>query len=1029
MIRLRWLLAFFAVALLPTLGFAQERGRIAGQVVDESTGQPLVGAQVFVGGTGLGAITNQDGRYLISNVPAGVREVRVSLIGYARGTAQVTVTPAETAVADLVLRVSAVELDAITVTTVTGQALRRRELGTNTGAISLADVEQGSVTSLADVLTGRTSGLMVQDISGTTGTSQRIRIRGANSISLSNEPLIFIDGIRANDSFGGTGVGGQNRSRLNDINPNDIENIEVVKGPAATAIYGTAAANGVLLITTKRGRSGAARFSVYSEVGSLSDRNPWPLNYFAYQVNDPDEPLFTSAGLFNRGPYTRCANHQAAAGTCRQDAFVSFNTLKDARTTPFSTGNRQQYGVSVAGGAESITYYLSVDREEEQGIIRFNDLEKTNLRANVHAQLRPDLGITVTSGYTNSTLALNNNDNSILSPLINGILGAPAFIPWPEGGPHWNNFGWGFVWADREDQEGIVHFLEDYIVFQDVDRFHLGAVADYRPLPWLTANLNVGLDYTNRHDFITLQPDRINIAPSWTIDWRNSNRNNRYIWTTNAAATATFNLRENVVSTTTAGGSFERDRFQSTTCFGAGIVEGTSSCSATSSLFSIGEAFTEIVTVGGFVRQQLALNDRIFVAGSVRGDDNSAFGAEFGLAYYPSASLSWVIGEEPWFPESRVLSSLRLRTAYGESGLRPGFRDAETLFEPVAVTNQGNEVSAVTLNTTGNELLKPERTQEIEAGFDAGFFEGRVSLDFTFFNKRSRDALIRRRIAPSFGLTQDVFFNLGKVQNRGTELGLNALALDMENVRLNVRFTNSTLSNKILEMGEGVEDIIINRGEQRHKEGFPAGAYFQRPISWEDPDGDGLLTLADVTAGPEAVFLGPMLPKWQRTLSLDLRLFRWVSVGSLFEGRGGHMQLDGTERFRCATGFNRTSGTAGADRGCRAVFGESPPLEEQAAFIASATGVSRAGHIHKANFVKWRELSFRFDAPASLGASVPALRGASLTLAARNLKTWTDYPGIDPEANETGGAANFNQAEFNSQPAVRYFIARVTFAY
>lgn len=1007
-----WILAVAFAGLLPMAGSAQQAGTVTGQVVDEAN-QPLPAVSVTITGTGLGALTNQEGRFTIRNVPPGDREIVASRIGYARGSERVEVAAAETVVVDFTLRDTAVELEGILVTTITGQVQRRREIGTNTASLNVGEMEMAPIRTFGDVLAGRTAGVTLQQASGTTGAGQRIRIRGANSLSLSNEPLIFIDGVRITDSKRGFSVGGQDPSRLNDLNPQDIENVEVIKGPAASALYGSAAANGVIHITTRRGREGVTRWQAWAETSTIEDRASYPANWVAYQTLQEGQPLYRD-GFFNADAYLACRNWQAAGGACQQDGVSSFNTLRDGRTSPFQTGSAHRFGMSAQGGGANLTYFFSVDRQGEEGVYDYSTLERTSLRGNVQADLRDDLTLNISSSYLQSDLHLNSNDNSILSPLINGLMGAPAFVESDDGDPHPNNWGWGYSQDD----------LRNYVPRQEVDRLTLGATADYRPIPWLSANLNVGMDYTGQHDHNTLQPDRIPIAASWAIGWRDSDRSTRHIWTVNAATTATFEPFRDIVSTSTMGLNFDRESLRATGCYGAGIVEGTSSCSATSSLFAVDEAYFKIVELGGLFRQQVGWRDRMFLAGSVRADDNSAFGEQFDLAWYPSASFSWVVGEEAWFPELPALSSLRVRSAWGTSGLRPGFRDALTLYEPVSVTSEGQELSAVTLDTQGNPLLKPERTTELELGFDAGFLDERVSLDFTWFDKRSRDALISRRVAPSFGLTSSVFDNLGRVQNTGTELGLNVVAWDRDPVRLDLRFQNSSLRNEILDIGEDVEPIIFNRGNQRHQEGFPAGAFFQIPLTWQDSSGDGRLAVGDVEAAADsAVFMGTSLPRWSRSVAADLTLWNWLRVNTLVEGRGGHMQIDYTNRFRCTTGHAR------GDRGCRAVWDPDAPLEEQAAVIGALAHGTNAGYIHRADFVRWRELSVSLAAPELLVRRAPQLQGLQLTLAGRNLATWTDYPGLDPEINESGASTNFTQGEFNTQPLTRHLVFRVNYSF
>ncbi|GMV04912.1 MAG: SusC/RagA family TonB-linked outer membrane protein [Gemmatimonadota bacterium] len=1016
--RVPFLLAamILALAVGVTSAAAQETGTITGLVVNAQTGQPMPDVQMVVVGTNLGSLTNENGRFLILRVPAGAREVRAVIIGYAQQVQAVNVTAGQTGSVEFRLEPTAIALEALVVTTPTGREQRARELGTNVAQLEVEKINLAPISTLGDVLGGRSAGVTMQAVSGTAGSSQRIRIRGANSLSLSNEPLVFMDGVQINSDIGGAlGVGGVQVSRMNDINPSDIESIEVVKGPAASALYGTAAANGVILITTKRGRPGTTQWSAWAEAGTIEDIAEYPDNWESYSIKDSSQPMFLSTGFLNTAAYPSCPNRSAAAGTCTQDGTLRFNTLRDPRTTPFQTGNRSRYGLSVRGGNEQVRYFVSGQVEAEEGVIYYNTQDKYNVRANLDAALSETVDIAVSFGYTQSNLGLNSNDNSIFSPIINGLIGRAYYIPpvpgeFPEGVPNDDNYNWGFN----------LYELENLVSYQDVDRFTMASNLRYRPFSWLTVSGNVGLDLTSNFDFNTLQPGKLPIAESYTKGFRNSERELRYLYTAQFSGVSTFQLTDETVSNTTVGVSYDQNQQRNTYCYGSSLVPGTASCGTTAALFNIDEDYFEIRTVGAYVQQELAWRDKMFVAVGLRGDDNSAFGADFGLVYYPSASLSWVVAEEEWFPEVDWMSNLRLRTAYGTSGLRPGMRDAVTLYDPTTVATAGGDAPGVALSVTGNTLLKPERTTEVEFGVDAGFFQDRLGVEFTFYNKESKDALIRRNLAPSLGLTATVFDNLGKIRNRGTETLINAEVLRRENLGLRVGVTNTTLDNEILALGEGVGDIIFNRGLQRHKEGFSAGAHFQRPVTYNDANGDGKLTNAEVTVGPDPEFIGPSLPKWQRTVFADLRILDWITVSTLFEGRGGHYTGNDTENFRC--GVYST-------RGCSAVGNPDASLHEQAAHIADRYLGSAYLYAEKADFWKWRELSVSIDMPEYVTSRVPRLDGLRITAAGRNLATWTDYTGIDPEGVEGGGGQNFSQSEFNTQPPVRFFTVRFDYSF
>ncbi|HSJ14997.1 MAG TPA: SusC/RagA family TonB-linked outer membrane protein [Longimicrobiales bacterium] len=1048
---LRLIAAICVIAAVTTADLAaQETGVITGTVVDQQTRQPISGVEVSIVGTTQSAITNDQGAFLLLRVAPGRRVLRATVLGFAGADIPVTVQAGQTARVDIALRVSALQLDEVVASAVTGRVERKRELGTNTATISSRDLERAPITKMADVLVGRAAGVQLQGVAGSIGTSQRIRIRGANSISLSNEPLIFVDGVMFSNTRGGFAVGGQDYSRLNDINPEDIANMEILKGPAASALYGTAAANGVILITTKRGQAGNTRWHAYTEFGTSEDITDYPLNYLPYMINADTANLFTARGNLNEGsstsrPFRFCPNYGAgttpnlANGSCRQDEILTLTPLTAPGLSPFVKGNRTKVGLSVSGGSDVVTYYVSGDIDQEQGVISFNEQDRVNLRTNLGARIRDNLGLNINAAYTRSTLALNGNDNNIFSPLINGLLATP-FVPTAEqraGSPAGSRFGTGYGF--------FIDDLENYKSDQVVDRFIVGASSNYQPISWLTVNGNVGLDFFSREDGTTIQPGRLPISFSYVNGWRQSQRSNNYIWTTNAAAVGTFRPMEDLGSTTTLGGSFSREQFEMTYCYGVGIVEGTSSCGATSSLFSVDEGYTEVRTIGAYLQQQLNWRERLIVSGSVRGDDNSAFGQEFGFIYYPGVSVSWVASEEPFFPETDILSNLRLRAAYGKSGQRPNVRDAVTLLEPVAVASGNTDLSAVRLRSIGNVDLKPERTTEFEFGFDAGVLSDRVAIEFTRFTKKSVDALVNRPLPASYGLTGDaattgsIFDNLGSVKNWGMELALNARVLNIPQASANLRLSATTLDNEIIDLGEDIQPIVFNRGNQQHKQGFPTGGFFGRRYEIVNPGQQRVLTPADVIMVDDtSVFLGPQLPTSTQTLSGDITLFRnLVTISGLLERRAGHKQLNYTEFFRCQTGYN--NGTQGAARGqCQAVGDPNAPLEEQARFLAARFGATtstgtlsatQAGYAEDADFIKLRELSLTLGVPQSLSNRFSVLQGASLTLSGRNLKTWTDYTGLDPEINETGGGANFTQGEFNTQPPLRYYTVRFNFTF
>lgn len=1042
------MLSALAIAVLPAALAAQAGGTIAGRVIDQATQAPIQEAQVQIVGTQRGATTDQQGRYSIPGVPAGTYEVRARRIGYGAASQQVTVGAGATATVNLSLSTSAAQLEEVVVSAVTGAAQRRIEVGTNVGHINVGELNKGPINSMAEVLQGRVAGVNMQSAVGTTGGGQRVRIRGANSLSLSNEPLIYIDGVAASNSKGGITLGGQDYSRLNDVNPEEIENIEILKGPAASAIYGSAASNGVILITTKRGRAGKPQWRAYAEGSQLKDENEYPANYAALTrfrqtdsvYNIPAGGILWIRSLFgSSAPFDICPNYRAAlaagtTGACAQDVTLSFNQLKDPRTTPFQDGSRNKFGLNVSGGAENLTYFLSGDQEQEYGVLRPNDLNRVSLRSNINARISSQATAAVTAAYIRSNTRRISNDNSIFSPLINGFLGTAQYLPGMESdtvGRAGARLGSYFGYNTLDQQKVQAR--------QDVDRFVIGANTNWTPLHWLRLNGNAGLDYFGRYDRQTINPNELPLAQSYILGFRDAYRASNYLWTTNASAAATFNPTSSLVSTTTVGGGFQRSLFENLECYGVGIPSGTTSCSATTSQFAVSETHTDLKTVGVFGRQEVAFADKLFLSGSIRADNNSGLVREVsGLSWYPSANVSWVISREGFFPTAGFLSQLRLRAGWGQAGQRPGFGQGDTFFGARVVQSGGAELPALILTNTGNPNLKVERTTEWEGGFDLGLFEDRFQTEFTAFTRKSKDALISRNLAPSSGLTGAVFQNLGSVRNWGTEASINGELVRMKNVGFNARLTATTLKNRIEDLGAGIAPIQFNRGAQAHRQDFPTGAYFATPIKWKDADNNGKLSRAEVQidsarfaivnnakGGKDTLnvtYVGPSMPTNTQSLGGDLTLFNNFTISALLERRAGSHQLNYTEYFRC-----RTQNANPYFGQCAALSDPNASLDAQAAFIgAQYLSATPYGYIEKADFIKWREFSIRVGVPERLAARASALRGAAISLSGRNLKTWTDYTGLDPEINEAGGS-NFEQGEFNTQPPVRVWTLRFDF--
>jgi TonB-linked SusC/RagA family outer membrane protein len=1011
-----------ALALL--LGFAApaaaQSGSITGRVTDRASGAPIQTARLQIAQTGQVVTVRPDGRYTFANLAAGTYDVRVIAVGYGAERKSATVSGTEAATVDFALEAVPFTLEEI-VTTATGEQ-RRLELGHTVASIradSLTALEP--VTNMSQLLQARSAGVTILPSSGTVGTGTRIRIRGANSLSLSNEPIIYVDGVKVNTSPASSslGTGGQSPSRMNDINPDEIESIEIIKGPSAATLYGTEAANGVIRITTKKGIAGRPRWNVYAEGGRLLDKNTYPTNYRLVGRT-------ITAGVAG-GALRTCLLTQVATNTCTNEKLVTSNPLQDDVMSPIAAGYRSQFGANVTGGSDQVQYYFSGEFENEAGtfklpeaekdrlftargvnelpdnVLRPNTNRKISLRSNLSTHLRENLDVQVNAGYVSANIRLPQNDNNVLGMLPSGYFGITDTL---------GNASWGFF-APGE----IFSLLRN----QNVERFTGSAQAQWRPLSWLSGRATVGYDVGTRTD-IQFDPTALGPAFGTTpLGTKADTRTQLKTYTVDAGFSASFRLMQALHSRTSVGGQYYKDVFFQNQAIGQRLTFGSQDIDG-AAILTASQTTTTTIKLGAFAEQQFTYKDRLFVTGALRADDNSSFGADFNTIVFPKASISYVMSDEPFFPKGGVVSLLRLRGAYGQSGLQPGALDALTFMTPTASAVAGASTSAATFGNLGLAGLKPEKSRERELGVDASFFQDRLNVELTYFHKETSDALIARVLAPSLGVSNTRFENLGSVRNIGWEATVNARVVNSPNFTWDATFAGSTIRNRLENLGEGIPPVIS--GIQRHTPGYELGSFWERPLeSYDDANQNGIIELSEIVVGDTAVYAGSPTPKHEFSLSQTVGLFRGaLRIQTLLDYKGGYVQFNNTEVFRCtATGNN-----------CQGIHDPNAPLDIQARAVARRLHprASNWGFIEDGEFLKLREVSVTYAVPSRV-AGLFGAQHASLTLAGRNLHTWTGYTGVDPEVNGTGQAAfnGFAVQDFLTQPQIRTFLLRANLTF
>jgi TonB-linked SusC/RagA family outer membrane protein len=1016
------------VSALATSGVAAQQATIAGRVTDGLSGQPVAAAQVTAVGSNLGAQTNSDGRYIVRGVMPGTLTVRVLSIGYAEDSQEVTVTAGQTATADFVVRPVPIALAPI-VTTATGEQ-RRVEVGNAIAQVNASEVVQTrAISNMGDLLTARAAGVTVWG--GTqTGAGTRIRIRGTSSLSLSNNPIFVIDGIRVESTTGSSSVsvGGTTPSRIGDINPEEIESIEVVRGPSAATLYGTDAANGVIVLTTKRGIAGRTQWTYYTEQTALTDRNEYPTAFRAWRTG-------TTAGTTSTTANTvQCFLSQVAAGACAQDSVTSFNLHDDPETTPYGTGYRQQHGLQMRGGTETIRFFLHGEWEDEDGVTKVpafeerylatrglslrpeerdpNRMRRVTGRANLNIALRDNLDVAINTGYITQDLRLPRSDDSGTAGIAANTYGGPGY-KFNVNAAGDTLYGW---------REFTPRNVYQTTTNQAIERLITSLSGNWRPHGWLGVRGSFGVDYINRVDTqlcrfanCALTTDRL----GFKID----NRTNFFIYSLDFAGTATRQLNEAFESQTTVGVQYYRNMFTRNGAIGRELPPGATTVTS-GAVTEADETTTESRTLGAFVEQRLAVRNTLFLTGALRSDRNSAFGADFKTVFYPKFSASWVVSDEPFVPIPDWVDQLRLRSAYGASGVQPGTTDAVQYYAPTATLGESGEQSGLVFSTLGNSNLKPERSTEFELGADATLWDSRLSAELTYYNKRSRDALISRVLPPSIGTGATARFeNLGEVRNWGWEGLLNAQLVQRAGFGWDVGLNASTNSNELVSLG-GVPPITSATIQER--EGYPLyGWWARRLVSWGDKNDNGIIeynaseALSEIVVSDTAEFHGYSAPRHEVALTSGIDfLQRKLRLAAMLDYRGGHLVYNNTERIRCASRFN-CSGL---------VNPEASPFEQaRTVMVREHPSRSVAGFFEEGDYIRFRELALTMR--PSGGVFDRVLRGRTLaaTLAARNLGVlWTKYSGVDPEAFGTTGDA---PSSFQAFGPPTYYSLRLTLGF
>ncbi len=979
----------------------QATGSLTGQVTDAHAGHALSQVTVALTGMGYRALTDASGHYVIRNVPAGNYAVVARGLGYAAISRRVTVAADSVVRLDFALEPVAASLEQVVVTGAGPQ--RRIELGNSVATINADSVTRlAPVTDITDLLSGRAANVDIVSSTGIVGDGPAIRIRGRSSITATNDPIVFVDGVRTDSRPGGvrdvfTGAGNSpTPSALNDLSPNEIESIDILRGPSAATEYGTDAANGVIVIKTKRGQAGPPRWDFNTEQGISTMPAHFPLNYtsWGHTTDGTNTPTFCPTVNSFGGP-------GRFAHTCVVDSITTWQPLNHSETSLFANGGRHVYNLQFSEGTPRVRYFAAGDLSDELGVVRMPPSEQLRLvreqgaaipgverypnaeqQVNLRGQATGTVGRTaeasISTAYLSTTQrapdAANVLEGALLGPGYRDSLSGYSFAP-----P-------GDLFAVRSSGT--------------TKRFTGGLSTTWHSAGWLSLRGTAGVDDSHRADETLVLPggdaSLLSFLPG---GYRSTGRYSTGVYTVDVGAVASVPLGARVGSKTAAGVQYYDTRHTGSALAVTNIGIGNPTLNGgTVYQNSVLEQGDEEVTLGTYADETISIADQLYLTGAVRLDAGSGFGKQYNAAVYPKASLSWAIAQEPH-------NLLRLRAAYGQSGVQPQPGAALRLYGPARTYMGGSFVAGDTVATVGNSQLRPERSSEIEAGADVGFLRNRLTLELTGYVKTTTDALINAPLPGSLGANDLLTLigagtlpeNLGEVRNRGIEVSLTGHPVDARILGWEFTLSGSVSDSKLITLGRGVLPIDATSFyaiAYRQEPGYPLYGLWGLPVHYRDLNHDGLIEPGEVSLGDSVTFQGSSLPTRQLALNTGLSLLdHHIRISSQVDYRGG-WKVPNAVAFQHGAFANSSGGQAlNSPAGV--------PLWEQArAVVLASTGSFRENSltIEDASFTRWRELSVAYFVPAHLAAAVRA-RSASITLAVRNLALWTHYTGLDPEVS------------------------------
>jgi TonB-linked SusC/RagA family outer membrane protein len=1022
----KWKNIFFVLILQLCTLISLAQVRISGKVTGPD-GKGIPSISVLVHSTTYGAVTDADGIYAIqANLRPGSYTLDFSGVGFKSLSQSIQISNAASYTSDAQLAIDALSMDEVILTGVS-LGTTRKQLGSYISTVKADQLTKGATSNVLSALQGKTAGAQIIQNNGDPAGGFSVRLRGISSINSSSEPLYMVDGVIVNNATnrvtntqnsydGSSFVGTVGQNRLADINPADIDHIEVLNGAAAAAIYGSRANAGVIQIFTKKGANGAPVVSFSTGI---------MVNHLRKKLKVNEAP--TKFGGPTDGP-----------GALTQDLITTVGGVLPTNTTPvtrydyqdyiFQTGLGTDNNVSVSGGTDKTKYYVSGSYFYNQGIVKNTDAQRYSFRANIDQTLSRWFSVSLGLNYINNSADEKPDGNSFFSPM-NSVTIIGNFHDL------WTRDANGNIKAVGErGRVNPVSVIEDFKQKEQTNRIIASLGAKLKPIKGLTIDYTLGIDNYGQNGTTYMPPFAYNVNTAFfgggpsldpTLNGYTSAGNDNFFQINNELnGTYQFNISPSIGSTTQIGYSVQYEKNSYSLIQGRGLAPFIQTINGASTPLQSADQRTEISISGTYLQQNFRIKNKFFLTGAVRLDGSSVFGPGERNQTYVKASGSYVISDESfWKKNLPWWNTFKLRASYGQSGNLTGIG----AYDRINAYSSNSYLGRIALSGSSqiaNENVKPERQGETEIGTDMSFLKDRLGLTFNWYHKHVTNLLINRVIAPTNGYSS-LLDNFGSLQNNGFEILLTGTPVEKKDFTWDVTLIYNHNRNKVLNVGPALTLLSTNAGAPvALLQGYPVGIFYgtffavdangnqvknsagipqlekgiqNSPLSYTTQrDNNGLptgTTLRKVIGDPN--------PKYTATLTNDLSYKKF----------GLHVQLDAVQGLNVFNADFRTRQGVG-----NGLVAQQEDLGQVPRGYILGVYQIEQWRVDDGSFVKLREVSLSYD----LG-KFKFFKDLSVNLSGRNLKSWDKYKGYDPEVNSGGQSTILRGIDFGSVPIPRTF--------